>query len=109
MGGTDDPSNLVLLTVEEHASAHKLLYEQYGREQDRIAWMALSKQTEKKETIKASLKLGRKQADKAMEEKYGPNFREIISKILLSVNPPEAELLSLNPPEADLLKTNFID
>lgn len=80
MGGTDDPSNLVLLTVEEHASAHKLLYEQYGREQDRIAWMALSKQVEKKETIKASLKLGRKQADKAMEEKYGPNFREIISK-----------------------------
>ena len=30
MGGTNDPSNLIELTVEEHAEAHKLLWEQYG-------------------------------------------------------------------------------
>ena len=41
-GGTDDPSNLVELTVEEHALAHKELFEQYGRWQDNIAWKALS-------------------------------------------------------------------
>ena len=29
-GGTDDPSNLVQLTVEEHAQAHKELFEKYG-------------------------------------------------------------------------------
>lgn len=40
-GGTDDPSNLVELTIEEHAEAHRLLYEQYGRWQDRIAWQGL--------------------------------------------------------------------
>lgn len=41
-GGTDDPSNIVLLTIEEHAAAHKLLYEQYGRWQDKFAWLLLS-------------------------------------------------------------------
>lgn len=41
-GGTDDPSNLIELTTEEHAEAHRLLYEQYGRWQDYCAWQALS-------------------------------------------------------------------
>ena len=43
-GGTDDPSNLVLLSVEEHAEAHRKLWEQYGRWQDKIAWQTLSGQ-----------------------------------------------------------------
>lgn len=43
-GGTDDPSNLIELTIEEHAEAHRALYEQYGRWQDRIAWQTLSGQ-----------------------------------------------------------------
>lgn len=29
-GGSDHPDNLVELTVQEHAEAHRLLYEQYG-------------------------------------------------------------------------------
>jgi hypothetical protein len=29
MGGTNDPSNLVELTVSEHAEAHRLLWEKY--------------------------------------------------------------------------------
>ena len=41
-GGTDDPSNLVLLSIEEHADAHRKLYEKYGRSGDLIAWKALS-------------------------------------------------------------------
>jgi len=41
-GGTDDPSNLVELTIEEHAEAHCKLYEEYGRWQDRVAWLSLS-------------------------------------------------------------------
>jgi hypothetical protein len=40
-GGTDDPSNLVELTIEEHAEAHKQLYEQYGRWQDLVAYRGL--------------------------------------------------------------------
>lgn len=43
MGGTDDPSNLIELTVEEHAEAHRKLYEEYGRLQDKRAWLGLAK------------------------------------------------------------------
>ena len=43
-GGTDDPSNIVELTIEEHAEAHKKLFEEYGRWQDYLAWKGLSKQ-----------------------------------------------------------------
>jgi len=42
MGGTDDPSNLVSLTVEEHAEAHKLLWEEHGKLQDYYAWQGLT-------------------------------------------------------------------
>lgn len=55
MGGTDDPTNLVELTIEEHAEAHRKLYETYGRLQDRRAWMGLSKMITGKEIIKEIL------------------------------------------------------
>lgn len=41
-GGTDDPENLIELTISEHADAHRVLYETYGRWQDRVAWLSLS-------------------------------------------------------------------
>lgn len=41
-GGTDDPSNLVKLTIQEHAEAHRLLWEQHGRLEDKAAWVGLS-------------------------------------------------------------------
>jgi hypothetical protein len=44
MGGSDDPSNLIELTIEEHAEAHKKLWEEHGRWQDKIAWKTLSGQ-----------------------------------------------------------------
>lgn len=44
MGGTNDPNNLVKLTVAEHAEAHRLLYEEHGNKFDYIAYMALSNQ-----------------------------------------------------------------
>lgn len=43
-GGDNSPENLIHLTVEEHAEAHKVLYETYGRWQDKIAWKTLSGQ-----------------------------------------------------------------
>ena len=41
-GGTDNPDNIVELTIEEHAEAHRKLFEEYGRWQDELAWKALS-------------------------------------------------------------------
>ena len=55
MGGTNDPSNLIELTIEEHAEAHRLLYEQYGREQDRRAWLGLTKMMSGEEIIREIL------------------------------------------------------
>ncbi len=52
MGGTNDPSNLIQLTVEEHAEAHKKLWEQYGYKQDYYAWKGLSGAIGKEEIIK---------------------------------------------------------
>lgn len=49
MGGKYTPDNVIELTVEEHAEAHRLLYEQYSREKDKIAWLALSGQIGKEE------------------------------------------------------------
>lgn len=48
-GGSDDPSNLVLLTIEEHAKAHRLLYEEHGRLGDFYAWKGLSGQIDMSE------------------------------------------------------------
>ena len=48
-GGTDDPSNLIYLTVEDHAEAHRSLFEHHGRWQDKLAWLALSGHVGKEE------------------------------------------------------------
>lgn len=56
-GGTDDPSNIIQLTVEEHAKAHKKLWEEHGRWQDRLAWLSLTNQIGKEERQK---ELGRR-------------------------------------------------
>ncbi len=40
-GGDDSPRNLIELTIDEHALAHKKLFEEYGRWQDRVAWLSL--------------------------------------------------------------------
>ena len=44
MGGSNNPSNIVKLTIKEHAEAHKKLYEKYGKWEDKVAWLSLSKQ-----------------------------------------------------------------
>ena len=51
MGGTNDPSNIVELTIEEHAEAHRKLFEEHGHWQDEFAWKGLSGQLGNKEKI----------------------------------------------------------
>lgn len=41
MGGTDNPSNLIELTIEQHAEVHKNLYEAHGKIEDYYAWQGL--------------------------------------------------------------------
>jgi hypothetical protein len=54
-GGTDDPTNLVELTVPAHAEAHRLLYEQHGKLQDKLAWLLLSRMTEEAEQTRLEI------------------------------------------------------
>jgi len=55
MGGTDDPSNIILLSVEEHANAHKLLWEKHSKTEDFMAWKMLSGKTEEAEEARIVL------------------------------------------------------
>ena len=79
MGGTDDPSNLVELTIEEHAEAHRILYEEHGKIQDKLAWMGLSKMIDGKEIISTILK-----------QPKSDQHREKISKALKGRDAPWA-------------------
>lgn len=57
-GGTDEPSNLIELTVEGHALAHKKLYEEHGRIQDKLAWKMLEGTMGKDELMREKSRLG---------------------------------------------------
>lgn len=41
MGGSNEPSNLIELTIAEHAEAHRVLFEEHGKIEDKIAWLTL--------------------------------------------------------------------
>jgi hypothetical protein len=57
MGGSNDPSNLVEVTVEEHAELHHQLWEDLGYKEDYIAWQALSGQITTQEATLAAIRL----------------------------------------------------
>lgn len=68
MGGTDDPSNLIQLTIEEHAEAHRKLWEEHGNEYDRAAWLGLSSQIGKDEILSLVLsEAGKRSYQKSKE------------------------------------------
>lgn len=63
-GGTDDANNLIELTVSEHAEAHRVLYETYGRKEDEVAWKCLSGIMSKEELVKELQMIGAKKGGK---------------------------------------------
>ena len=68
MGGSDDPSNLVELTVEEHAEAHRKLYEQYGHWQDNCAYLALSGRIGQEEALRMAQGMANKGRKRTPEQ-----------------------------------------
>lgn len=74
VGGSDDPENIVLLTITEHAEAHRLLYEEHGRWQDKIAWLALAGRIDKEEIIRQTQRNTNKDYCRT------PEFRSAVSK-----------------------------
>ena len=75
-GGTDDPSNLVELTVAEHAEAHRALYEKHGKKEDWLAWKGLAGEIGKEEIIYELRKANFKKAGEVHREKLkDPEYR----------------------------------
>jgi hypothetical protein len=74
MGGTDDPSNLITVTPEQHANLHRILYEVHGHWQDYSAWKGLSGQSsgyEIQQMIRRLANLGKKHfAGKTHSDEY---------------------------------------
>lgn len=54
-GGSDDSSNIIELTVEEHAEAHRLLWEQNRNLADFVAWKMLSGKTKEAERARIEM------------------------------------------------------
>ena len=57
-GGTDDPDNLVYLSVKEHAIAHAKLYLEHGDLKDYLAYKGLRKQIGKEEIFRECARIG---------------------------------------------------
>lgn len=73
MGGTDDPLNIVELTVAEHAEAHKKLYEEHGHLQDKLAWQGLLGLISTAEIVHTLQSEGMKGSKNPMYGKPAPN------------------------------------
>jgi hypothetical protein len=69
MGGTDEPSNLIEVTVEEHIEIHRKLYEQHGRWQDYCAWQALSGRIGQEEILRMKQGMANKGRKRTPEQK----------------------------------------
>ena len=78
LGGSNDESNIVKLTLSGHIAVHKWMYEEYGRWEDRLAYLALSGRIGKEEILRLKSREGNK---KQLRE---TNIREINSNHMKS-------------------------
>ena len=62
MGGTYAADNVELLTVAEHAEAHRLLWVFHGKPEDRLAWRFLSGQINLSEAAVERQAIGKRKA-----------------------------------------------
>ena len=68
MGGSNDPSNLVELTVEEHAEAHRKLWLEHNDHKDYLAWQGLAKMIDKDTLIRELISHTHKGKKKSPEQ-----------------------------------------
>jgi hypothetical protein len=72
MGGSNDPENIVEVTVTQHAMFHFCNYQLWSNDEDRIAWRALSRQITFDEAALEAMVLGcKKGGNKHKENKTG--------------------------------------
>jgi hypothetical protein len=82
MGGTDDPSNLIKVNIALHAFLHKLLWEEHGKWEDKIAWQMLSGQISSAEASNEARRLANL-GNKNFEGKTHSNeYKKELSKMM---------------------------
>ena len=122
MGGTDDPSNLVMVTEEEHAELHFALYLEHGDWRDYRAAMGLAKlggvpcfagQKHTEETrAKMSRKLKGRKMSQAHKDAIGRANRgkkrssEMKAQVSATLRSQGADVLSARGRHAALAKQN---
>lgn len=74
-GGTDDPENLVYLSVKEHAIAHAKLYLEHGDLKDYLAYKGLRQQIGKEDIFRERSRIG------GLNNKGKPKSKDHSSKI----------------------------
>ena len=106
MGGSDDPENLVKLTVEEHAEAHRLLYEKYGEKGDLWAWKGLAGITPRQDLIREIMYEAGIRGNKVFTERYH-NDPEWAAEIRRKLSKPKSVTENYFGPKSDEHKENI--
>lgn len=92
MGGDDSPENLIMLSIEEHADAHRILYEQYNKTEDYIAWKALLGQINSQEISDLLIQIAAKRsAETRIANRDKPHMvasRKVRSEKMVGENNP---------------------
>lgn len=63
-GGSNSTSNIKVVSVQQHAEEHRLLFEQHGRFEDKLAWKMLEGQELIGDLLRIKSKLGWEKANK---------------------------------------------
>lgn len=79
MDGSNDSSNIKLVTLEQHAEEHRILWEKYGKKEDFLAWKCISGQIPVQEVWLELNKLnGAKQGRKNVESGHILKIRKLV-------------------------------
>ena len=79
-GGTDNPENLIKVTIEEHASYHYERWILTGDQYDKISWLCLSGQISNKEANKLAMSQGGKNPKSHSKEQVEKTKQTLLKK-----------------------------
>lgn len=86
MGGTDNPNNIVEVSVLKHAKLHEQLYNEFHMWQDYVAWQGLLKNIDNQTIIKMKQSLGGQLGGKKRKgSKFSLEHKEKLSKAKLGM------------------------
>ena len=97
IGGDDNPTNLIELSIEEHAAAHRILFDEHGRWQDYVAWQGLAKLATKEEHVAMLLSAAGKKGAAISNSRYTPERRKKLSNSIKIIRENIDQLGEKNP------------